>query len=34
MRGLHLAPPGGAVMLSVDEKKQAQALDRTSWCCR
>ncbi len=27
--GLYLAPPGGAVVLSVDEKTQVQALDRT-----
>ncbi|TDC09090.1 IS630 family transposase [Streptomyces sp. 8K308] len=27
--GLYLAPPGGAVVLSVDEKTQIQALDRT-----
>lgn len=27
--GLYLAPPGGAVMLSIDEKTQMQALDRT-----
>ncbi|MDJ0347672.1 IS630 family transposase [Streptomyces sp. H10-C2] len=27
--GLYLAPPGGAVVLSIDEKTQIQALDRT-----
>ncbi|MFI9076077.1 IS630 family transposase [Streptomyces sioyaensis] len=27
--GLYLAPPGGAVVLSIDEKTQVQALDRT-----
>ena len=27
--GLYLDPPGGAVMLSIDEKTQVQALDRT-----
>lgn len=27
--GLYLEPPGGAVVLSVDEKTQVQALDRT-----
>jgi hypothetical protein len=27
--GLYLDPPGGAVVLSVDEKTQVQALDRT-----
>jgi transposase len=27
--GLYLSPPGGAVVLSVDEKTQVQALDRT-----
>ncbi|GAU71634.1 transposase [Streptomyces sp. NBRC 110611] len=27
--GLYLAPPGDAVVLSVDEKTQVQALDRT-----
>lgn len=27
--GLYLDPPGGAVVLSVDEKTQIQALDRT-----
>lgn len=27
--GLYLSPPGGAVVLSVDEKTQIQALDRT-----
>ena len=27
--GLHLDPPGGAVVLSLDEKTQIQALDRT-----
>lgn len=27
--GLYLAPPGGAVVLSMDEKTQIQALDRT-----
>ena len=27
--GLYLAPPGGAVVLSLDEKTQIQALDRT-----
>jgi len=27
--GLYLAPPGGAVVLCIDEKKQIQALDRT-----
>jgi transposase len=27
--GLYLAPPGGAVVLSLDEKTQVQALDRT-----
>ncbi len=29
MVGLYLQPPGGAVVLSVDEKTQVQALDRT-----
>ena len=29
MVGLYLDPPGGAVVLSVDEKTQVQALDRT-----
>ncbi|MGW2514049.1 hypothetical protein ACWC0A_32575 [Streptomyces scopuliridis] len=29
MIGLYLAPPGGAVVLSIDEKTQIQALDRT-----
>jgi hypothetical protein len=28
-RGLYLDPPGGAVVLSVDEKTQIQPLDRT-----
>ncbi|MFH9969445.1 transposase family protein [Streptomyces mirabilis] len=32
--GLHLAPPGGAVVLSIDEKTQVQALDRTHQFCR
>ncbi|MEU2777876.1 hypothetical protein ABZ646_34560 [Streptomyces sp. NPDC007162] len=33
--GLYLAPPGGAVVLSIDEKTQVQALDRGhSQCCR
>ena len=27
--GLYLDPPGGAVVLSIDEKTQVQALDRT-----
>jgi hypothetical protein len=27
--GLYLEPPGGAVVLSIDEKTQVQALDRT-----
>jgi len=27
--GLYLQPPGGAVVLSIDEKTQIQALDRT-----
>ena len=27
--GLYLDPPGGAVVLSIDEKTQIQALDRT-----
>jgi hypothetical protein len=27
--GLYLEPPGGAVVLSIDEKTQIQALDRT-----
>ena len=27
--GLYLAPPAGAIVLSVDEKTQVQALDRT-----
>ena len=27
--GLYLDPPGGAVVLSMDEKTQIQALDRT-----
>jgi transposase len=27
--GLYLAPPGGAVVLSIDEKTQVQVLDRT-----
>lgn len=27
--GLYLAPPGGSVVLSIDEKTQMQALDRT-----
>ncbi len=29
MVGLYLAPPGGAVVLAIDEKTQIQALDRT-----
>ena len=29
MVGLYLDPPGGAVVLSIDEKTQIQALDRT-----
>ena len=29
MVGLYLDPPGGAVVLSIDEKTQVQALDRT-----
>ncbi len=28
--GLHISPPAHAVVLSVDEKSQIQALDRTS----
>ncbi|MFF4880230.1 hypothetical protein [Micromonospora sp. NPDC000668] len=30
MVGLYLDPPAGAVVLSVDEKSQVQALDRTA----
>jgi len=32
--GLYLAPPERAIVLSLDEKTQIQALDRTSRCCR
>ncbi len=32
--GLYLHPPDRALVLSVDEKSQIQALDRTSRCCR
>jgi hypothetical protein len=28
--GLYLAPPAGAVVVSIDEKSQVQALDRTA----
>ena len=32
--GLYLDPPGGAVVLSMDEKTQSQALTEASRCCR
>ena len=32
--GLYLDPPAHASVLSVDEKPQIQALDRTQPCCR
>ena len=32
--GLYVDPPAHAVVLSVDEKSQIQALDRTSRVCR
>ncbi len=32
--GLYLDPPDKALVLSVDEKSQIQALDRTGRCCR
>ncbi len=32
--GLHLNPPDKALVLSVDEKSQIQALDRSQRACR
>jgi hypothetical protein len=32
--GLYLSPPNRALVLSVDEKSQIQALDRDSQSCR
>ncbi len=32
--GLYVSPPAHAIVLSVDEKSQIQALDRTQPACR